>query len=181
MYKKITSFILLVLMLLTIVGCKENSEDHISGDAKDTTPETTEVTIPGVEQSSFEDIKPVENTGKQTEEPTLTETIENSGDANQTLETFPTINETTEPDTTEEDQVDNSDTATKPIEIKPAVVETEYEKYIGMSGTQQKDFMESFGSMEEFFAWLQNAKAEYEAAHPEIPIEDGTIDLSKIG
>lgn len=53
---------------------------------------------------------------------------------------------------------------------------TAYEAYSSMSGQQQMEFMNSFGSMEQFFAWYNNARAEYEALHPSIEIgSDGVI------
>lgn len=65
--------------------------------------------------------------------------------------------------------------------INPATGSTAYEAYSSMSGQQQMDFMNSFGSMEEFFAWYNNARAEYETLHPSIEIgSDGTIDLSGV-
>lgn len=42
-----------------------------------------------------------------------------------------------------------------------------YEEYWAMSGTEQQAYYESFPSVEDFFNWYNEAKAEYEASHPE--------------
>lgn len=57
---------------------------------------------------------------------------------------------------------------------------SEYEAYHAMSGAEQKAYLESFESIEAFFEWYNAAKAEYEAAHPSIEIENGSVDLSQI-
>ena len=55
---------------------------------------------------------------------------------------------------------------------------TEYERYLAMSGDEQQAFFESFGDPAAFFAWLNNARAEYEALYPGIDVGDGVIDLN---
>lgn len=57
---------------------------------------------------------------------------------------------------------------------------SEYEAYHAMSGAEQKAYLESFESIEAFFEWYNAAAAEYEAAHPDIEIENGSVDLSQI-
>ena len=71
-------------------------------------------------------------------------------------------------------------TESKPTEPKPAE-QTEYEKYMAMSGVEQKARMESFGSIESFFDWLTTAKVEYETAHPDIVVgSDGKVDTGDL-
>ena len=55
---------------------------------------------------------------------------------------------------------------------------TEYEKYQAMSGEEQQAFFESFDDPAAFFAWLNNARAEFEAMYPGIDVGDGEIDLN---
>lgn len=108
--------------------------------------------------------------------------------------------ETTEPEETESDETEPEETnpsETEPVETKPeettapvtepetepqptAKPMTDYERYLNMSGDEQTAFIESFDSVEAFFAWLNNAKAEHEAANPDIPIGDGSIDLGEL-
>lgn len=56
---------------------------------------------------------------------------------------------------------------------------TAYENLMAMSGEDQKAFMESFGSMDAFFAWLDAAKAEHDAI--KAPIEIGSDGVVNIG
>ena len=55
-----------------------------------------------------------------------------------------------------------------------------YEEFWGLSGNKQKDYYDSFDSAEDFFAWYNAAKAEYEAKHPGIDADDGEIDLGEL-
>lgn len=56
---------------------------------------------------------------------------------------------------------------------------TDYEKYNAMTGAEQMEFINSFDSIEDFFAWLHKAEAEYDAAHPDIEIgDDGVVDMT---
>ncbi len=53
-----------------------------------------------------------------------------------------------------------------------------YEEYLAMSGTEQEAFFTQFSDPMDFFAWLNVAKAEYDAKNPSIDVgEDGNIDL----
>ena len=51
-----------------------------------------------------------------------------------------------------------------------------FEEYIAMSGEEQKKYMESFSSVEAFFAWYNDAKAKYDEENAGIEI-DGEINL----
>lgn len=56
-----------------------------------------------------------------------------------------------------------------------------YEQYNAMSGDEQQEFIDSFGSVAKFMVWYNEAKAEYEEAHPDIEIGgDTVIDGSQI-
>lgn len=57
---------------------------------------------------------------------------------------------------------------------------TEYEKYMAMSPEAQQEFFNSFGSVDAFFQWLQDAKAEYEANQDYIEIGGGPIDIEGV-
>lgn len=59
-------------------------------------------------------------------------------------------------------------------------VQTEYERFHAMSPAEQQAFMESFESIDAFFAWYENAKAEHDAAKPPIDVGDGNIDLDDV-
>lgn len=79
--------------------------------------------------------------------------------------------ETTPPATDKEEEPD----VTTPPTTDETV--TSYEWYHAMSGAEQKAFIESFDSIEDFFAWYNRAKAEYEAQNPDIEVGDGNVDL----
>lgn len=134
-------------------------EEKSTTPTKATTPsETTKPTVPSKETTPVETTKPTapskETTPAETTKPTTP-----------SKETTPA--ETTKP--------------TTPVETPDPVAElTEYERYMAMTGDEQMEFVESFGSIEAFFEWLNSAKAEHEALKPDIPIEDGKIDLSGV-
>ncbi|MBE6599040.1 MAG: hypothetical protein E7638_06325 [Ruminococcaceae bacterium] len=53
-----------------------------------------------------------------------------------------------------------------------------YEDYIAMGDSEQQAFIASFDTLSDFFAWLANAKAEYDENNPGHEIGgDGGIDL----
>lgn len=56
-----------------------------------------------------------------------------------------------------------------------------YEEYNAMSSSEQQAFFDSFDDPAEFFEWYQEAKAEYDEAHPDIEVGNGEIDLGNIG
>lgn len=51
-----------------------------------------------------------------------------------------------------------------------------YEEYIAMSGEEQQNFYNTFAKPEDFFAWYNAAKAEYDANQNYIEV-DGEIDI----
>ena len=85
------------------------------------------------------------------------------------------IGPSTESGSTTTTEPPESTEATQP-EV-PAAETTNYEGYHAMSGAEQKAFMESFGSVEDFFTWYNAAKEAYEEQHPDIEIGDGAIDI----
>jgi len=71
------------------------------------------------------------------------------------------------------------------VDPKPPVVEPDdaltYEEYQALTGAQQMAYMESFPSVEDFFAWYNEAKAKYDEEQNRIEIGgDGNIDLDDI-
>ena len=67
----------------------------------------------------------------------------------------------------------------RPVVTTPAIQEaqapTDYETYLAMSGEEQQAFVESFDSMEAFFAWFTAAKEEYESTHQDIEINGDEV------
>ena len=57
-----------------------------------------------------------------------------------------------------------------------------YEEYEAMSGAEQEAYFAQFSDPMDFFVWLDEAKAAYDAKHPSIDIgDDGNIDLGDLG
>ncbi len=55
-----------------------------------------------------------------------------------------------------------------------------YEEYNAMSPTEQRLVMESFESVEAFFAWYNAAKEKYEKDHPALDAGDGSVDIGDL-
>lgn len=65
-------------------------------------------------------------------------------------------------------------------EKEPVYVMTEFEKYQAMSPKEQEEYMKSFESIEAFFVWYEQVKAEHDAARPTINVGDGNINLDEV-
>ena len=65
-------------------------------------------------------------------------------------------------------------------ETEPPKKMTEHEKYLTMLSEAQQEFFESFGSVDAYFIWLNNAKAEYEKQQNATIIEGGTVDMGLV-
>ena len=158
--KKILMLVLALAALL--IGCgKANKAENISKPAVTTEAvTTTEASIPGLEDSIFDD----ETEPAETEAPT--ETTESTEPAETTEDT-----ETTEPVESE---------ATTPSTEPAQPQQMDYMTFQNLSGAEQQAYMESFASLEQFFAWYNQAKEEYEAANPPIDVGDGNIDIGDL-
>ena len=90
----------------------------------------------------------------------------------------------TKPQQTEPQQTEPQQTQpTEPDETNPtqaAEGKSDYELFMDMEPAQQREYMESFESMEAFFDWYNAAKEAYELAHPPIDVGDGVIDLEDL-
>lgn len=178
MYKKMIALILTMVFSVALFACANNVQPTDPTDAEQPT-ETTSEPIPGLEDydgdvnlDDSEENEPTDGT-ESTEAP-VDPTEATEPETEPTEETAPSeeVTEPTEETTPSEETVpptegDNQGNATT----------TSYEAYLNMSGDQQLAFMQSFDSMEAFFAWLNAAKAEYEAQNPGVDVGDGNIDL----
>jgi len=54
------------------------------------------------------------------------------------------------------------------------------EEFQNMSAADQQAFMGTFENLDLFFAWYNQAKAEYEAANPPIDVGDGSVDIGDL-
>lgn len=55
-----------------------------------------------------------------------------------------------------------------------------YEEFMAMDGTEQEKYMNSFGDIDAFFNWYNDAKEIYEKENPSIEIGNGPIDMEEI-
>lgn len=170
MNKKLTTLILGLMILLILTACRKETQVQSTTETTETIFETIAEYAPALEKNTFEDVDMIENSDEQASVTNSTESKETEPE-----ETEP---KATEPKTTETNVTEPETTEFQPTESAPTIVKTEYEKYMEMSGAEQKAYMETFDSIDAFFNWLQNAKTEHEAAHPSIEIgADGKIDI----
>lgn len=158
--KQILALTLVLVLLLT--GCGKGNEvaDNTTetSSAAEGTPATAE-SIPGLEDSEFDDET----------EPTVTETTAATEPTETTENTEPA--ESVEPETTAP-----TTTPTQP----PAKEQMGYEEFQNLSAADQQAFMGTFENLDLFFAWYNQAKAEYEAANPPIDVGDGSVDIGDL-
>ena len=187
MYKRILVVLVVSVILLMMAGCNKNvspdanesvnSTDNIA----ETIEETIEETLPGV--VSVEDVidDPRGAAEAQDEMHKDPESTEAPAEPGKDTEKVPAS--ATEPDETTE-PTQSETTPTQPAEEEQKSPDnsglTDYERYNTMSGEEQMAFIESFGSIEAFVEWYNAAKAEYEAANPDIEIGDGIIDAGDL-
>ena len=55
-----------------------------------------------------------------------------------------------------------------------------YEEFLAMTAKEREECMKAFPTVEEFFAWYEKVKKEYEDANPPIDVGDGNIDLDEV-
>lgn len=137
--------------------------------------ESTEPSIPGVEDSIFDDEEPAvvpgreqTNTGNETKDP-ATDTKEPTGNTEPTQKP-----EATEPTTKPTEPAD------KPSGGNTDSGKMTYDDYQSMSPAEQQEYMDSFENIDGFFDWYNSAKDQYEEENPPIDVGDGEIDLGEI-
>ena len=198
MLKKTIFAILIIFAMVFCSACSKDKQDGTAAPDTDAKTEQSEgqeseptATTDSTEQNSgTKDKTPASSDGKNEAEvsseptddgksetadtPSGTDTTDTSEpDSTTTPDTTePTTPDTTEPDSDEPDS-DEPDTSAGP----PSPEECTYEMYNNMTGYEQKDFLESFPSVEEFFNWYHKAKDEYDKQNPEIEIGDGPITI----
>ena len=166
---KLISLFMSVLLLLSMTAC---NPDVVHTDA------TEETLIPGVVEIEEPVVNPFETEATDATEhednPTDPTEASNSKTENPMDTTTPS-EEVTEP--TKETTPSEETVPPTEEENQGSTGTTAYEDYLNMTGEQQLAFMQSFDSMEAFFAWLNAAKAEYEAQNPGTDVGDGNIDF----
>ena len=147
----------------------------------------------GIEDSIFDtgETKPAETQAPDvTEDPAVVpgSTIPDGPASTDTGLQDPNVDapEDTRPVQTEPEQTKPTATEpaqTEPQQSEPAQVpegEIDYETFTAMDPALQRQYMESFESMDAFFAWYNAAKDAYDQAHPSIDVGDGVIDAEDL-
>ncbi len=84
---------------------------------------------------------------------------------------------------TDSNNSNSSDTnpSTKPSGTVPTPDKMTYEDYMNLDPDSQQAFFDSFASVQDFFAWFNAAKSEYEANDDSIIIDgNGSVDIGDI-
>lgn len=190
MNKKLT-VCLVTVALLILAGCgsktSEATEETALKATQETTQETTLETTPpttatisleqsiaetgGIEDSIFDDDVP------ETTQPSATKPQEKPDSPGLDVPDAPDK----KPENGGSNNKPSSTEPTAPTVSDTGKTPTDYEKFQAQSPSEQQKFMESFSSVDAFFAWYNNAKTEHEALNPPIEIGGGgEVDLGKL-
>lgn len=153
--------LVVIALALSIRSCGDNV-----GDTKIPEPSVTEMAGQQNENPTTNNPDGMENAAPTNAEATSAESTE------------PTA---TTPDETEPEQTTAATEATE-VTIPANPKEVDYEEYMALSADQQEAFMESFDTMDDFVAWLKEAKKAYQEAQDDAIIVDGKtpIDMGEI-
>ena len=187
----IAMFCVAILLVSLFAGCSRKKMEETTELIEATVAETTEPEIAGVAKnvlnksdfSDFEVAETIVNTIEVAEnrdeltitnekKPVSTEMAEKIKEN----ETGETNSERQEAGPTEETKSQEENDTVE--EVPQSTVETDYIRYHALSGAEQKQFMDNFDSIEAFFEWYNNAKAENDTLLKEIDPENPEIDLS---
>ena len=152
----------------------ETTEETVTAEDDETDVTTPKQQNPNpTESTKNTEPKETEVTPPKEQDPDSTESTKNT-EPKETEATTPTEQN---PDPTEA-TTPTGDNSSGNEEAPQSKIETDYERYHSMSGAEQKKFMDSFGSIEAFFEWYNNAKTEYDALIEKIDPENPEIDMS---
>ncbi len=168
MYKRVISIVLIIVMLLSVSACGNKIVESEPDESAESAG--TAAVSPGPVATEEPEKSPLLS---GVEELTEEEAKESQKDAEKQAQSSPKPDATGKPENPDAEQSQGVD-----LNIASPNGSTEYEKYLAMSGAEQQAFFESFGDPAEFFAWLNNARAEYEALYPGIEIGEGEINLN---
>ena len=144
------SLLLVLCFCLCLNGCKEASNQPEQTENQAQNQQTPAESAAGT---------PTENIPQETDSETvrIPSVTESDIVVTETINTDPS--EPTEPAESENSTTENTTSADNE-EIDPLVLE--YINYYNMSGEEQQNFIDSFGSIEAFFTWHTAAKQAYE-------------------
>ena len=204
MNKKLIIGLLALTMVLT-AGCRKADAEVQTDPTTEVTEsmETVEPTMPGVEDSIFDtsdgELQDEEETVQPADDEAEKPADAAKPDGNANAPTVPASNgnagdkpqDAQQPEEPEQNVVivkpaepDNGDAGNSGNAEQDQGVVTvtlDYETFQAMPAAQQQQVMEGFPSIEAFFDWYEAAKAQYEADHPPIEVDGGSIDLDDLG
>lgn len=167
MYKKILGIGLSAVVLLNIAACdKEEKYEATVATAVATTEKNTveeTETIPAIDRID----------APRESEPATNKATVIDGD-NQSAKVDESVENTSE-STTPTEAPKNSDKTSGTERVV-----TEYEWFMALSGDEQKEYMYSFPTIDDFISWLENAEKEYNDLHPPIMMDGTPIDAEEI-
>lgn len=146
------------------------------GEAEGTTGGGVEGTTGGEAEGTTEI---PEVTGSAVQGGVVTNPGADDGDLSSDVDSTVGAEETPTETTTGKDEETKPTESTEPWEL-PEAKDVTYELYNAMTGDQQVQFYESFKNPADFFTWYNNAKAVYDAAHPDIEIDGNPIDAGDL-
>lgn len=180
---------MLSVLLVLLSGCGQDHHEEITDPSQalqstQSTAESTEaVTLPGLDESIFED-GIVEATTAATEPGTEANTDNAHGsDSDGEPEDVPDIPDApgSEPQEPQKPEPTQPETETQvPETTAPGNDRSEYESFQNMDPDAQQKYMDSFDSIDAFFDWYNSAREEHEQKFPDIEISDGTVDMGEI-
>ena len=199
MYKKILSFILIALLLLTMAACTKDdgvgNPDNPNGvqesDLDDHSLDQEDGQTEGEEQGPVtENVFGTDTSDGEGEEGSASQgsTSQNNGGTadsnvsggngdNDTSDSTPSSGNNTQVS----DGSNTTDGGSGTVTTVPEKIEDcTYEEYHAMTPEAQQQFFAKFESIEKFFEWYNAAKAQYEEDNQAIEIGDGQIDLNEV-
>lgn len=198
MKKKHIAFVIVLALVLiaSSVLMVTNRPESMKGEpsetetqTRETTAQTTEPLPFGVVENPFlddyQETGATEATGtteatepqEETREPEATHPQKGNGGAGYNGE-----DGLVEPDVPETSPEKPAASPTEPPTEAPTAPkpQTEYEKFQNMNAQEQQDYMNSFGSVDDFFNWYNGAKEEYDASRDEIQVGGDSINMGDI-
>lgn len=173
----IIGFLIVSMLIGSLAGCvaeKDPDGSQNTANSQQTEPESILTTVPqdtepnATQPDAFEPTEPDPTQSKGTD-PSVTNPVTEPEATDPATEPDATV-----PPTEPEDPTEPSK-PTEPEPTQPPVgTGVTYLEYYAMSAEEQQAFIDSFGSLDAFFAWHTAAKEEYESGRT--PIDGGSLN-----
>lgn len=181
---KIGYALMILLLLISLEGCKKNHEEPLITEPTDINTEIVEdiervteprATLPQLEVSLPEGVEdaPLETMATaQSNQQTLEE---NTPIANQGMDkNADTVSDKSSTETTNPNEVTIEETSPEKLAESCGC---DYAKYLALSAEAQEAYMDSFASPKDFINWCRNAEAEHATHDNRTVVEGGILDI----